>query len=36
MLNLISPSLFDESTFKTEYAQVIDKGAMGDANVATT
>ena len=31
MLNLISPSLFDESTFKTEYAQVIDKGAMGDA-----
>ena len=31
MLNLISPSLFDETTFKTEYAQVIDKGAMGDA-----
>lgn len=32
MLALISPSLFDESQFKAEYAQIIDKGAMADAN----
>lgn len=30
MLNLIS-NIFDENTFKNEYAQVIDKGAMADA-----
>lgn len=32
MINLVSPSLFTEEMFKSEYASIIDKGAMGDAS----
>ena len=32
MLALISPSLFEEAQFRIDYAHIIDKGAMADAN----